>query len=283
MASPLCSASDLREAQDSLILLDARPRADYESGHLPGARHADPERHLSTASREDHDPAKGGRHPLPPLRDFCATVGAWGIAPGSRVVVYDGAGGGNAAARAWWMLRSLGLEGAQVLDGGLQAALDAGLALTREAPQVRAEGPFPAARWHSTVAEMDIVAQLARHPDWKVLDVRSAERFRGEAEPFDPVAGHIPGALNLPWSENLSPDGRFKSPEALRDLYAPLTSGLRPDHLVVHCGSGVTACHTLLALELAGFRGPEGEAPALYVGSWSEWCRSGREQAKGEA
>lgn len=283
MAFPLCSAADLRDALDSVILLDARPRAEYDAGHLPGARHADPERHLSTASRDDHDPAKGGRHPLPSLREFCATVGAWGLAPGSRVVVYDAAGGGNAAARAWWMLRSLGLAGAQVLDGGLAAAQEAGLALTTEVPEVEPAEPYPAARWHSTIAEMDIVAQLAKHPGWRVLDVRSAERFRGETEPFDPVAGHIPGAVNLPWTENLGPDGRFKSPEGLRMTYAPIIQGLRPDHLVVHCGSGVTACHTLLALELAGFLGPEGEAPALYVGSWSEWCRSGREQAKGEA
>ncbi len=282
MASPLCSAADLRDALDSVILLDARPRAAYEEGHLPGARHADPERHLSTASRPDHDPAKGGRHPLPSLRDFCATVGAWGIGPGDRVVVYDAAGGGNAAARAWWMLRSLGLPSVQVLDGGLAAALEAGIAPTAEEPQVEAAEPYPAARWHSTIAEIDIVARLATHPDWKVLDVRSAERFLGEAEPFDPVAGHIPGAVNLPWTENLGPDGRYKAPGDLRALYAPLTAGLRPDHLVVHCGSGVTACHTLLALELAGFRGPEGEAPALYVGSWSEWCRSGREQARGK-
>ncbi|MFN8010586.1 MAG: sulfurtransferase [Holophagaceae bacterium] len=283
MALPLCSAADLRDALDSVILLDARPRADYEAGHLAGARHADPERDLSAAAQEGHDPAKGGRHPLPPLRAFCATVGRWGVAPGARVVVYDSSGGGNAAARAWWMLRALGLEGVQVLDGGLPAALEAGLELTGEIPVVRSEEPFPAARWHSTTADLDIVAKLARHPDWKVLDVRSRERFRGETEPFDPAAGHIPGAVNLPWSENLGPDGRFKSAEDLRALYGPLTKDLRPDHLVVHCGSGVTACHTLLALELAGFRGPEGEAPALYVGSWSEWCRSGREQATGDA
>jgi thiosulfate/3-mercaptopyruvate sulfurtransferase len=181
------------------------------------------------------------------------------------------------------MLRSIDLDGAQVLDGGLQAALEEGLALTTEVPDPQPEDPFPAARWHRTVAELDIVEKLAKHPDWRVLDVRSAERFRGEAEPFDPVAGHIPGAVNLPYTANLRPDGRFKPAEALREVYAPLITGLRPEHLVVHCGSGVTACHTLLALEAAGFQGPEGEAPALYVGSWSEWCRSGKAQAKGEA
>jgi len=283
MSANLLSPAELREDLAAYLLLDARPWPDYDLGHLPGARHADLERDLSTAAREGHDPARGGRHPLPPLRAFCATVGAWGIGPGSRVVVYDGAGGANAAARAWWMLKSLGLDHVQVLDGGVQAALEAGLELTTEPPLFADAEPFPAARWHSAVAELDIVEQLARHPDWKVLDVRSGERFRGEAEPFDPSAGHIPGALNQPYTDNLGPDGRFKSHEELRSLYGELLRGLRPDHLVVHCGSGVTACHTLLALAEAGFHGTDGSAPVLYVGSWSEWCRSGRPQAQGGA
>lgn len=276
MPNPLLDPGDLPLADPNLVLLDARAAADYAAGHLPGARHADPERHLSRAAEPDHDPAKGGRHPLPSLKAFCATVGEWGIGPDSRVVVYDAAGGANAACRAWWMLRSLGLQQVQVLDGGLQAALETGLRLTEEIPEFQPLEPLPAVRWHATVADIEVVGKLARHPDWKVLDVRSAERFRGETEPFDPVAGHIPGAVNLPYTENLEADGRFKSPEALRAVYAGLTEGLRPDHLVVHCGSGVTACHTLLALEHAGLSGS-----ALYVGSWSEWCRSGREQATG--
>lgn len=283
MSDQLLSAAELREGFPSFLLLDARPRPDYDQGHLPGARHADVERDLSAASMEGHDPARGGRHPLPALRTFCATVGAWGIRPESRVVVYDGAGGANAAARAWWMLKSIGLAHVQVLDGGLQAALEAGLGLTTEAPLFADAEPFPAARWHSAVAERDVVERLARHPDWKVLDVRAGERYRGEAEPYDPSAGHIPGALNLPYTENLGPDGRFKSTEELRGLYRDLLEGLRPDHLVVHCGSGVTACHTLLALARAGFQGPDGSAPALYVGSWSEWCRSGKAQARGDS
>jgi len=281
MPNPLQAAADLPLTDPNLVLLDARPRADYEAGHLPGARHADLERDLSRAAEPEHDPAKGGRHPLPSLKAFRATVGAWGIGPDSRVVVYDAAGGANAACRAWWMLRSLGLQQVQVLDGGLEAALAAGLRLTTEPPAFQPLEPLPAVRWLATVADIEVVGQLAKHPRWKVLDVRSGERFRGETEPFDPVAGHIPGAVNLPYAENLEADGRFKSPEALRALYAGLTEGLPPDHLVVHCGSGVTACHTLLALEHAGFQGADGSAPALYVGSWSEWCRSGRERATG--
>ncbi|MBK8726268.1 MAG: sulfurtransferase [Holophagaceae bacterium] len=281
MSAPILAAAELLEDLQAFILLDARPREEYLAGHLPGARHADLERDLSAASREGHDPARGGRHPLPSLREFCATVGAWGIDDKSRVVVYDGAGGANAAARAWWMLRSLGLPAVQVLDGGLQAALAAGLHTTVEVPVFQDQEPCPAPRWQSTVVELDIVEKLAQHPAWKVLDVRSGERFRGETEPFDPAAGHIPGARNLPYGENLEEDCRFKSREALQALYGGLMDGLRPDHLVVHCGSGVTACHTLLALEHAGFHGPDGSAPALFVGSWSEWCRSGKAQAQG--
>lgn len=275
MPSPLMSTAALLERPEGLVLLDARPAAAYAEGHLPGALHADPERHLSRAGAEGHDPAKGGRHPLPELKAWLKQLGDWGIRPGVPVLVYDDQGGGNAAARAWWMLRSVGHEAAFVLDGGLQAAQEAGLELTQEVPEATPEEPYFARAWEWTTADLDIVEKLARSADWKVLDVRSAPRYRGEVEPLDPVAGHIPGALNLPFTENLE-QGRFKSPEVLRELYEGFLDGTRPDHLVVHCGSGVTACHTLLALEHAGLPGA-----ALYVGSWSEWCRSGKAQAQG--
>ncbi len=137
--------------------------------------------------------------------------------------------------------------------------------------------PHPSSNtWLRPTVDIDTVDALRTNPEWKVLDVRSAPRFRGETEPIDPVAGHIPGAVNLPFSENLSGD-RFKSAEELRAQYAALLGGTNPEHLVVHCGSGVTACHTLLALELAGLDGA-----SLFVGSWGEWCRNDRPQAKGE-
>jgi len=271
----LISASDLRARRDSILLLDARQEAaSYEAGHLPGAIHVDLNRHLSTACDLGHDPARGGRHPLPPVDRFAAQVGTWGIGPDTEVVAYDASGGSNAAARLWWMLRALGHERVRVLDGGLQAALGAGMILTVENAAIEPASPYPADRWHLPQMDADGVEALRRDPFRKLLDVRSAERWRGDSEPFDPVAGHIPGSLNLAWNDNLTPDGRFKPPQVLRAQYEALLGGLPPDRLTVHCGSGVTACHALLALEVAGLTGA-----ALYVGSWSEWCRSGREMS----
>jgi thiosulfate/3-mercaptopyruvate sulfurtransferase len=273
----LISASDLCARLSSVHLLDARPDpADYATGHLPGALHADLNRRLSTATDLGHDPATGGRHPLPPVARFAAQVGAWGIGPATDVVVYDASGGGNAAARLWWMLRALGHERIHLLDGGLPAALAAGLMLTVEEPTVAPTSHYPATAWLLPTVDGVDVERFRHDPTRKLLDVRSAPRWRGDHEPFDPVAGHIPGSLNLAWNHNLGPDGRFKSPEDLRAQYETLLGDSLPDRLTVHCGSGVTACHTLLALEVAGLSGA-----ALYVGSWSEWCRSGREMSTG--
>ena len=249
------------------LLLDARPGpAAFAAGHLPGAVHADLNRLLSTASDPGTDPARGGRHPLPSPAQWAAKLGAWGITPETWVVAYDDAGGGNGAARLWWMLRAFGHQRAAVLDGGLGAALEAGPA---PGASLAPAPPYPGDRWLWPTVTLEEVDRMRLDPAWKVLDVRSRPRYRGETEPIDPVAGHIPGALNLPFAENLDASGRFKDPEALRAIYREFLAGTGPDHLVMHCGSGVTACHTLLALELAGLPGA-----ALYVGSWSEWCRN---------
>jgi thiosulfate/3-mercaptopyruvate sulfurtransferase len=273
---PLIAPEALRAAGD-IRLLDARPDpAAYAAGHLEGALHADLNVDLSAASEPGFDPSRGGRHPLPSPAHWAARLGAWGIGPDTRVVAYDAAGGGNAAARLWWMLRAFGHEAVAVLDGGLPAAQAAGLALTTSVPAVAARPPNPGAAWALPTVDLDAVVARLGDPAWKVLDVRSAERWRGETEPFDPVPGRIPGTVNLPFSENLGPDGRFKPPGALRALYERFLGATPPERLVVHCGSGVTACHTLLALEAAGLHGA-----ALYVGSYSEWCRSGRPLGKG--
>lgn len=259
----------------AMVLLDARSRAAYAAGHLEGARNADVDLDLA----EVGDPSRGGRHPLPPLDRWLRQLGAWGIGPSTQVVAYDDQMGANAAARAWWMLRAIGHEQVAVLEGGLQAAVAQGRHVTAEVPQVVALPPYPrpsASAWQLPTVDIDTVNALRTNPEWKVLDVRSAPRFRGETEPIDPIAGHIPGAVNLPFSENLIGD-RFKSAEELRAQYAKLLGSTTPDHLVVHCGSGVTACHTLLALELAGLHGA-----SLFVGSWGEWCRNDRPRAKGE-
>ncbi len=274
----LITAFDLRARLGAILLLDARQDAgDYAAGHLFGAFHANLNRQLSTACDSGHDPARGGRHPLPPLDRFAAQVGAWGIGVDTEVVIYDASGGGNAAARLWWMLRAIKHKQVFVLDGGLQAALGAGMTLTRETPVAGPHTPYPVDRWCLPLVDLDAVEALRQDPTRKLLDVRSAERWRGETEPFDPVAGHIPGSLNLAWNHNLEPDGRFKAPEALRAQYQSLLGDTPPDHLTVHCGSGVTACHTLLALEVAGLTGA-----ALYVGSWSEWCLSGLDMAQAQ-
>ena len=275
MLSPLISPEDLAPVLDRVRLLDLRGEADYAAGHLPGAVRVDMDRDLSRAGEADHDPARGGRHPLPALRRWLETVGRWGIGPDTPVVVYDAQGGANAA-RAWWMLRAIGHPRVVVLDGGLPAAQAAGLPLSTEAPPVEDLGAYPTLHWQLTTVDIDVVESLAKRDDWRVLDVRAAVRYRGETETLDPVAGHIPGARNLPFSENLREDGRFKPRAELRAQYEAFLGGLPVEHLVVHCGSGVTACHTLLALEQAELPGA-----ALFVGSWSEWCRSGKPQATG--
>lgn len=264
--TPILAPDELAQllASDAdVVLLDARTSG-YEAGHLPGAQRADLETQLSTARDPGADPARGGRHPLPPLDRWLAQIGDWGIGPETHVVIYDDQSGANAAARAWWMLRAVGHERVSVVDGGLAAA---GLPLTTDVPSVTPRPPYPATSWQRPTVDLPRVDTLRRDDDWKVLDVRSRERYRGETEPIDPIAGHIPGAVNLPFAENLE-NGRYKSPETLRAMYEELLDGTPPERLVVHCGSGVTACHTLLALETAGMEGA-----ALYVGSWGEWCR----------
>lgn len=275
---PLISPEALATSLHSVRLLDARPGTDvFASGHLAGALHADLNQCLSTASEPGFDPAKGGRHPLPLPSVWAARLGAWGIGPETPVVAYDDASGGNGACRLWWMLRAVGHAKVAVLDGGLAAANAAGLATTTaETVPVTALPPYPCDRWMSPMVDIWAVEQHLKDPSRKVLDVRSRERWRGETEAIDPVAGRLPGTVNLPFSENLGPDGRYKSPEQLRAMYLGLLDGTPPDRLAVHCGSGVTACHTLLALELADLPGA-----SLFVGSYSEWCRSGRPLEKG--
>jgi thiosulfate/3-mercaptopyruvate sulfurtransferase len=279
MTSPIISAQELSHLLASdrdVVLLDARPgTVDYAAGHLEGARHADLDTQLSAARDSSANPAHGGRHPLPPLDRWLRLLGEWGIDPATRVVVYDDQAGANAAARAWWMLRSVGHEAVSVLDGGFRAATEAGLKTTTAAPAVDTLPAYPSDSWQLPTVSVGQVDALRLDPTWRLLDVRSHPRFVGETEPIDPVAGHIPGAVNLPFADNLE-NGLFKLPDVLRRQYEQLLGAVSPEHLAVHCGSGVTACHTLLALEAAGIQGA-----ALYVGSWSEWCRNDLPQAKG--
>lgn len=266
---PILAARDLKLSPE-LVLLDCRPdeRA-YEAGHLANAIHAQLERDLSSAQAADADPARGGRHPLPEPHVFAALLGRWGITPASHVVAYDDQNGANAAARGWWLLRALGHERVQVVDGGLAALLAHGHTLTAQPAHGAPAPDYPAARFALPIASADDVERARTSAGERVLDVRAAFRYRGESEPIDPIAGHIPGAHNLPFSENLREDGTFKDAAALRAQYEAVLGSRAPEQLIVHCGSGVTACHTLLALARAGLPGAR-----LYVGSWSEWCRN---------
>ncbi len=256
-----------RDVPPDAILLDCRPDiAAYTAGHIAGARHAQLERDLAAPAP---DPARGGRHPLPDLEAFAATLGRWGITPASRVVAYDDQNGANAASRLWWLLRALGHAHVQVVDGGLQALQAAGHALTAELPSPDAQPAYPHPGWRAGLADIDEVEQARQAGDRRVIDVRAAFRYRGEREPIDPIAGHIPGVRNAPFADNLAADGTFKSADELRALLTAALDGVAPARAIIHCGSGVTACHTLLALERAGLPGAK-----LYVGSWSEWCRN---------
>ncbi|WP_028999440.1 sulfurtransferase [Azohydromonas australica] len=272
----LITAAELQSLQRSnqpLLLLDcgfdlADPAAGeraYAEGHLPGAHYVHLERELSAPAVRDAQGRFPGRHPLPAREALAALLGRLGLRPDVQAVAYD-AQGGMFAARAWWLLRWLGHDAVAVLDGGRQAWVEAGGALDTAVPPRHDAAPaYPAGTaTMPTLQAGELLKQLGR---LRVVDARAPERWRGDVEPLDAVAGHIPGALNRFFKLNLQPDGRFKTADALRAELAPLLAGGEAAQLVQQCGSGVTACHNVLAFEHAGL----GVTP-LYPGSWSEWC-----------
>jgi thiosulfate/3-mercaptopyruvate sulfurtransferase len=240
----------------------AAGREAYAAGHLPNALFADMEHELSGAKRGP-DGAFRGRHPLPDRQAFVELLRAWGVNEGTQVVAYD-AHGGMFAARLWWMLRWVGHEAAAVLDGGLPAWQTAGLPLSTETPAPRARGTIALREPLVATVDVSAVLQNVEHGGRTVVDARAPDRFRGENETIDPVGGHIPGAKNRFFKDNLQADGRFKAPEQLREELGVAVGDAQS--AIMQCGSGVTACHNLLALEVAGMPGA-----ALYPGSWSEW------------
>lgn len=266
--SPVISPKNIPTGKD-VVIIDARSGPDaferYRSSHLAKALHVDLDRDLS---RKPKDAAYGGRHPLPDIKAFAAFIGSLGITPTTHVVVYDDKSGANAAARFWWMMRALGHSKIQVVDGGLDAIVREGSPMTSEMNVPQATSPYPAQQWQLPVANIEDVEVAVKDPDGLVIDVREAYRYRGEREPIDLIAGHIPGAINIPYLHNLADDGTFRPAEELSALYKDALDKRNPKNVIVHCGSGVTACHTLLALEQAGIQGAN-----LYVGSWSEWSR----------
>jgi thiosulfate/3-mercaptopyruvate sulfurtransferase len=277
MASPFVTPEQLAtELSDPrLVLLDARAgqgSADrYRAQHLAGARFVDGDHDLA----EPKDPAHGGRHPLPALDGFAATLARLGVGASCRVVIYDDKNGTNPAARGWWMLRAVGID-ARVLDGGIAAAVALGLPTeTGESATVPA-APMKLERWQLPTVDIDRMDALSASPSVPLLDARSASRHRGEADPFDPRPGHIPHTTSAPHESSLDAGGRILPAATLRARFEALLGGHAPSEAVVYCGSGVTACHLLLAMEHAGLPGA-----SLYVGSFSEWTRTGRPVATG--
>ncbi len=268
--SSLISTDDLErhlDADDWVIVdcrfvLDDRDsgRQDYLRGHIPGAVYAHMEEDLSGQIL----PGKTGRHPLPTPGEMEERFGSWGIGPGVQVVVYDDSAGGMAA-RLWWMLQYAGHEGVAVLDGGWGAWMREGRPVKRGEEQNEPRR-FTAEFQEHLAVDADEVDRRRRDADWLVLDARETARYLGELEPIDPVAGHIPGARSAPFMENLTPDGHFRSRTELRDRFLRIIGQAAPDHVIHHCGSGVTACHNILAMRHAGLHGGK-----LYPGSWSEW------------
>jgi len=275
--SPIISPSELKNIPtENLVILDARTgkevKQDYLERHIKGARFIDLDKDLAEIGE---NAAFGGRHPLPSVEKFAETLSNLGIAENSHIIVYDDKNASNAAARAWWMLRSFGFENVQVLDGGIQAAEKSGLEFSSGEEIFDKASLIKKDHWSLPVSSLEIVENDLNNNSSTVIDVRDAYRYKGESEPIDLVAGHIPGAINIPFSENLDENGNFLSPEILKEKYRQLLEG-KPEHMIIHCGSGVTACHTILALDYAGFPMPD-----LYVGSWSEWSRrEGKEIAK---
>jgi thiosulfate/3-mercaptopyruvate sulfurtransferase len=271
MYQTLISASELLEklsAPDWAIIdcrfslaESERGRHDYLQAHIPGAIYA----HLNEDLSAEVVPGKTGRHPLPSVERFAQTLSRWGIDADVQVVAYDESNGSMAAARLWWMLRWMGYDAVAVLDGGWQHWQKAGYPVAA-GMESRASRTFtPHVRDEFTVTADEVLARL-HDPNLRLLDVRSRERYRGEQEPIDPVAGHIPGAINAPFAETLDAEGQFLPVQELRARFQQLLGDVPPEQAIFYCGSGVTAAQALLAYAHAGL----GDG-RMYPGSWSEW------------
>jgi thiosulfate/3-mercaptopyruvate sulfurtransferase len=250
------------------IVVDARheltdPKrgpAAYAAGHVPGAYFMHTDYDLSGEKT-----GKNGRHPLPDIDTFAAKMNAMGLAPEKQVVVYDDLAG-NFAVRLWWLLRWLGHDKVALLDGGFPLWAKEARPLNKDVPPPRQGSFVPRPHLGDTV-DIDFVDRFREDPSLKLIDARAGERFKGLNETIDPVAGHVPGAINRFWKDNLNPDGTFKKPEKLRTELLALLGPTEAEDAVHMCGSGVTSCHNMFAMALAGL-----SPGRLYPGSWSEWC-----------
>jgi thiosulfate/3-mercaptopyruvate sulfurtransferase len=251
----------------ALAIIDCRFKLDdpswgereYTNGHVPGAIYAHLDRDLSGMKT-----GKNGRHPLPDPIELGLKCGTWGLEPGTQVVAYD-QDTGMFASRLWWLLRWIGHKSVAVLDGGY-AKWVAEKRPTRTGAERRTRTEYKLNKQPQMIADASAIRELTFRSDWRMLDARAPERYRGEVEPLDKKAGHIPTARNHPFMMNLNEHGTFRSPDELRERFKASMGAVPPDQIVCYCGSGVTACHNLLAMEHAGLTGGK-----LYPGSWSEW------------
>ncbi len=270
MFQSLISTAELKASLGSpnLVIVDCRfyltdiskGRDEYRSGHIPGASYA----HLDSDLSGIIIPGKTGRHPFPDIGTFAEKCGGWGIGKDTQVVAYD-QGHGGIAARLWFLLKWAGHENAAVLNGGWAAWQTAGFDVSNERPTLSAKTFRPDPK-PGKIASLEKVASISNDKDWLLCDSRSADRFRGENETIDPVAGHIPGAISVPFVENLDERGMFLEKAKLEERFSKLLKNQPLEKTVFYCGSGVTACHNLLALHHTGQHGA-----LLYPGSWSEW------------
>lgn len=269
--SPIIQPEELLKLNsEDYILIDASAGAKkrYDESHLSGALYID----LNTDLAEIKDFSFGGRHPLPSIERFAETLGKFGIDSNSHVMIYDDKNGSNAAARFWWMLKAVGHKKAQVLNGGFEAAIKVGFSSDSLKPEVAPKNPYPVTAWQLPLAYIDEVELASKTGNQTIVDVRDADRFDGLTEPIDLIAGHIPNAINIPFTGNLDENGLFLSPSILKEKYSEALANAKPENVIVHCGSGVTACHMLLAMAYADLK-----IPKLYVGSWSEWSRNNKD------
>lgn len=275
--SSVIQANELLElsTKQNIIIVDVsfgkNAKANYDAKHLDMAIFVDVNSQLADIKE---DSANGGRHPLPSIEDFAETLKNIGITKESHVIIYDDKSGANAAARFWWMLKSIGHEKVQVLNGGMQQAEKIGFPTNNKVEKPKLVELYKVEDWKLQLAEIAEVERISQSENNIVVDVREYSRYSGEHEPIDLVAGHIPGAVNVPFTTNLDEEGLFLKPSELKQKYQKIFGEKKSENIIFHCGSGVTACHSLLAIDYGGL-----EIPKLYVGSWSEWSRNNKEIA----
>lgn len=272
---PIIQASELMKLYkaENLVIADAssgpNAKSNYDSEHLEGAVFINLNTQLADIKQ---DVANGGRHPLPEIQDFAKILSEIGISPKSHVVIYDDKNGSNAAARFWWMLKSIDHQKVQVLNGGIEEAKKVNFPTSSKTEIINKTDLYKVnSNWELPIADMSEVERVSQNKDYILVDVRDTARYNGENEPIDLISGHIPGAINIPFTENLDKNGLFLSADELKEKYKKIFKDVKTENIIFHCGSGVTACHSLLAIAYAGLK-----IPKLYVGSWSEWSRNNK-------